>query len=63
MDPKPLRKLEISEIHASLKGALFMQHDSGYVPEWMLIHRWTMGITLKEATGSAATGARSFLAR
>jgi hypothetical protein len=51
MNPQPLRKLEISEIHASLKGALFMQHDRGYVPEWMVIHGWTVGISLKEVTG------------
>jgi len=45
MDPKPLRKLEIEEIYSSLHGAIFMQHARDYVPDWMRITGWSVGVS------------------
>jgi hypothetical protein len=41
---------KIREIHAALKDALFMQYDRGYVPEWMRITGWSLGININEPT-------------
>lgn len=45
MDPKPLRKLEIKKIYSSLHGALFMQSQRDYVPDWMSISGWSLGVS------------------